>query len=60
MHPTTALFLANDHIAELNRQADRERMARAARPNRRPGQAFSRLLGELARRQRRSSEEFAC
>jgi hypothetical protein len=57
MHPTTALFLANDRIAELSREAARERLARTARPNHRSSWTSSRLL---ARRQARPSEEFAC
>ena len=58
MHPTTALFLANDRIAELSREAARERLARAARPNHRSGMGSRRLLGQLIRR--RPSEDFAC
>jgi hypothetical protein len=60
MHPTTALFLAKDHIAELSRAAERERLAQTVRSNHRPGRTSSRLLAQLTRRQPRPSEEFAC
>jgi hypothetical protein len=46
MHPITSLFLANDHIADLHRDADRRRLAstaaRRARPTVTPPPARSR------------------
>jgi hypothetical protein len=60
MHPTTALFLANDRIAKLSREAARERLARTARSNHRPAWTSNRLLDVLARRQPGPSEELAC
>ena len=45
MHPTISYHLAQAHAADLRRRAERDTLARAARPARRnqPGHALSRL-----------------
>jgi hypothetical protein len=60
MHPTTALFIANERIAELSREAARERLARAARSDPRLPSTSSRLLDQLTRRQPWPSAESEC
>ncbi len=37
MDPRGTIFLATDHLAELNREAEHERLARTARTTGRPG-----------------------
>jgi hypothetical protein len=56
MHPTTTLYLANERIAELYRQAERERLVRTALASRRQGRSIGRLIDELTRRETRPSE----
>ena len=60
MHPTTTLFLANASIAELYREAERERLASTARARHRGTPTLSRPLGQLPRRQPQPVEELAC
>ncbi len=44
MDPRGTIFLATDHLAELNREAEHERLARTARTTGRPARHAGRTM----------------
>lgn len=63
MHPTTALLIAQDHIADLAHEADMERAAAAARNGRahlaRPHTLVDRLIQSVMVRLPRAADRRA-
>lgn len=49
MDPRGTVFLATDHLAELNQEADHERLARTARTAGRPARQPGRTMNALTR-----------